>query len=216
MARQGFAAQQGARRRVEERRGPHFDEADRQRKVRRQAEVQYPRRSQRRVPMLAERNLTVFQGMLHAIWTDERISASCVSMRNTDHQRENADAARRFEPLKTADIHQLRDAILAQGPTLCADCDGRCMVAAGTQAELGNITRFLTYHQGLRRPGARSSRIRQAVRRSPRLVGGRSRGGSPGVPQPAQFRPASARSREASRLRSSYDPTQPRHRDRPS
>ncbi len=103
----------------------------------------------RKVPTLAERNLTVFQGMLHAIWTDERISASCVSMRNTDHIRENVDAARRFEPLKTADIHQLRDAILAQGPTLCADCDGRCMAAAGTNAELGNITRYLTYHHGL-------------------------------------------------------------------
>ena len=103
----------------------------------------------RKVPTLAERNLTVFQGLLHAIWTDERISASCVSMRNTDQLRENADAARRFEPLKTAEIHQLRDAILAAGPTMCADCDGRCMAAAGTQAELGNITRFLTYHQGL-------------------------------------------------------------------
>jgi predicted aldo/keto reductase-like oxidoreductase len=103
----------------------------------------------RKVPTLAERNLTVFQGLLHAIWTDERISASCVSMRNTDHLRENADAARRFEPLKTADILELRDAIVAAGPTMCADCDGRCMEAAGTQAELGNITRFLTYHQGL-------------------------------------------------------------------
>jgi predicted aldo/keto reductase-like oxidoreductase len=103
----------------------------------------------RKVPTLVERNLTVFQGLLHAIWTDERISASCVSMRNTDHLRENADAARRFEPLKTADIHQLRDAILAAGPTMCADCDGRCMAAAGTEAEIGNITRFLTYHQGL-------------------------------------------------------------------
>jgi predicted aldo/keto reductase-like oxidoreductase len=102
----------------------------------------------RKVPTLAEKNLTVFQGLLHAIWTDERITASCVSMRNTDHLRENADAARRFEPLKTADIHQLRDAILAQGPTMCTDCDGRCMVAAGTNAELGNITRYLTYHQG--------------------------------------------------------------------
>jgi predicted aldo/keto reductase-like oxidoreductase len=101
----------------------------------------------RKVPTLAERNLTVFQGLLHAIWTDERISASCVSMRRNDHLRENADAARRFEPLKTADIHQLRDAILAAGPTMCTDCDGRCMAAAGTEAELGNITRFLTYHQ---------------------------------------------------------------------
>src|SRR5262249_44316899 len=46
----------------------------------------------RKVPTLAERNLTVFQGLLHAIWTDERISASCVSMRRNDHLRENADA----------------------------------------------------------------------------------------------------------------------------
>jgi uncharacterized protein len=101
----------------------------------------------RKVPMLAERNLSPFQGLLHAIWTDERISASCVSMRNTDQVRENADAARRYEPVKQAQIHQLRDAFLAAGPTLCADCDGRCSLAAGTKAELGNLTRFLTYHQ---------------------------------------------------------------------
>jgi len=101
----------------------------------------------RRVPMLAEKKLTPFQGLLHAIWTDERISSCCVSMRNTDQIRENADAARRFEPLKAADIGQLRDATLAHGPTLCADCDGRCSTAAGTKAELGNLTRFLTYHE---------------------------------------------------------------------
>ena len=100
-----------------------------------------------KVPMLVERKLTPFQGLLHAIWTDERISAACVSMKNTDHVRENADAARRYEPLKQADIHQLRDLFLANGPTMCADCDGRCSVAAGTTAELGNLTRFLTYHQ---------------------------------------------------------------------
>jgi aryl-alcohol dehydrogenase-like predicted oxidoreductase len=101
----------------------------------------------RRVPTLAEKKLTPFQGLLHAIWTDERISAACVSMKNTDQVRENAEAARRYEPLNTADIHQLRDALLAHGPTLCADCEGRCSLAAGTGAELGNLTRFLTYHQ---------------------------------------------------------------------
>jgi len=101
----------------------------------------------RRVPVLAERKLTPFQGLLHAIWTDERISASCVSMRNTDQIRENVDAARRFEPLKAADVRRLRDASLAFGATLCADCDGRCSTAAGTTAELGNLTRFLTYHE---------------------------------------------------------------------
>ena len=101
----------------------------------------------RRVPVLADKKLTPFQGLLHAIWTDERISAVCTTMRNTDHIRENTDAARRFEPLKEADISQLKNATLAHGPMLCADCDGRCSVAAGTRAELGNLTRFLTYHE---------------------------------------------------------------------
>ncbi|MGE3820323.1 MAG: aldo/keto reductase, partial [Isosphaeraceae bacterium] len=101
----------------------------------------------RRVPTLAERGLSPFQGLLHAIWSDERISAACVAMQNTDQIRENADAARRFEPLKTADVERLRDAVLAHNPTFCADCDGRCARAAGTGAALGDLTRFLTYHE---------------------------------------------------------------------
>jgi uncharacterized protein len=101
----------------------------------------------RRVPVLAERKLTPYQGLLHAIWTDERLSAVCTTMRNTDHIRDNSDAAHRYEPLKEADIRQLRDATLAHGSMLCADCDGRCSIAAGTQADLGNLTRFLTYHE---------------------------------------------------------------------
>jgi predicted aldo/keto reductase-like oxidoreductase len=104
---------------------------------------------EKRVPALKERNMTPFQGLLQAIWTDERISTVCCSMRNTDHIRQNAEAARRFEPLKEADIRGLRDATIAHGQMLCADCDGRCSVAAGTKAELGVLTRYLTYHQHL-------------------------------------------------------------------
>lgn len=104
-------------------------------------------RAKQMAPMLAEKKLSPFQGLLHAIWTDERVSSSCVSMRNNDQIRENTDAARRYEPLKVSELKQLRDAALAAGPTLCADCDGRCSIAAGTKAELGNLTRFLTYHQ---------------------------------------------------------------------
>lgn len=103
----------------------------------------------KRVPTLKEKNLTPFQGLLHAIWTDERISTICVSMRNTDQIRQNVDAAKRFEPLKQAAIEQLRDASIAHGPMLCADCDGRCGIAANTKAELGVLTRYLTYHQHL-------------------------------------------------------------------
>src|ERR1700752_948692 len=81
-----------------------------------------------RAPMLAEKKLSPYQGLLHAIWTDERISGSCVSIKTTDQLREDGDAARRYEPMKTTEIEQLRDAALAVGPTLCADCDGRCSV----------------------------------------------------------------------------------------
>jgi predicted aldo/keto reductase-like oxidoreductase len=118
----------------------------------------------KRAPVLKEKGLTPYQGLLHAIWTDERISSSCVSMRNVDQIRENSIAARRFEPLKQAQVDQLRDAVLAAGPTLCADCDGRCSVAAGTEAELGNLTRFLTYHQHL---GDRAEGRRQYAALSP-------------------------------------------------
>jgi len=100
----------------------------------------------KRIPDLREKGLKPYQALLHAIWTDERFSSCCVSMRNTDQVRENAEAARVFKPLTRAEIHQLRDACIAAGPTLCAGCDGRCSQAAGTSAELGNLTRLLTYH----------------------------------------------------------------------
>ena len=118
----------------------------------------------KRAPVLGEKGLSPFQGLLYAIWTDERISASCVSMKNTDQIRENSDAARRFEPLKAAQILQLKAAILASNPTLCTDCEGRCMAAAGTTAELGNLTRFLTYYQHL---GDRVEARRQFAALSP-------------------------------------------------
>lgn len=100
-----------------------------------------------KVPTLAERKLSPFQGLLHAIWTDERISSACVAMQNNEQVRENADAARRYQPLGSADVSRLRDVVVEHGPTLCADCDGRCARAAGTTAALGDLTRFLTYHE---------------------------------------------------------------------
>jgi aryl-alcohol dehydrogenase-like predicted oxidoreductase len=99
------------------------------------------------LPELTEKGLTPYQALLHAIWSDERFSSVCVSMRNTDQIRENAAAARTFKPMTKAEIHRLRDACIAAGPTMCASCDGRCSRAAGTRAELGNLTRFLTYHE---------------------------------------------------------------------
>jgi aryl-alcohol dehydrogenase-like predicted oxidoreductase len=118
----------------------------------------------RTVPVLKEKNLSPFQGLLHAIWTDERISAVCTSMKNRDEIRENIDAAHRYTPLKIAEVEQLRDAVLAHNPMMCADCDGRCSIAAGTNAELGNLTRFLTYHE---HHGDRSEARRQYAALAP-------------------------------------------------
>ena len=101
----------------------------------------------RRLPELKEKGLSPYQGLLQAIWTDERFASVCVSMRNTDQVRENAEAARTFRPMTKGEIERLRDACIAARPTLCADCDGRCSRAAGTDADLWNLTRLLTYHE---------------------------------------------------------------------
>jgi len=98
------------------------------------------------LPELAARGLTPYQSLLHAIWTDQRFSSVCVSMRNTDQIRENAAAAKNYQAMTKAQIDRLHGACVAAGPTMCASCDGRCGRAAGTTAELGDLTRFLTYH----------------------------------------------------------------------
>jgi len=98
------------------------------------------------VPSLKDKGLTAYQGLLHAIWSDERISSCCVSMRNTDQLRENLHAATVYQPLKQAEIRAMGKAILAAGPTFCANCDGSCSRAAGTDAQLGELARLVTYH----------------------------------------------------------------------
>lgn len=103
--------------------------------------------TQERVPGLKAKNLTPAQGLLHAIWTDERFSSACVTMRTSDQTNENSDAARRFVPLKTAEMLELHEALLASNPTICPNCDGRCAVAAGTKAKLGDLARFYTYYE---------------------------------------------------------------------
>ena len=98
-------------------------------------------------PTLQQRGLNPYQGVLQAIWSDERIASACVAMSNTDQVNQNTDAARRFEPMNQTEIHELHAALLDAGPIMCAACDGRCGRAAGTDARLGDLTRFLTYHE---------------------------------------------------------------------
>lgn len=100
-----------------------------------------------KVPSLKDRGLAPYQMLLHAIWTDERISSCCVSMKTTDQMNEDVNAARTFQPLRAAELREIHEFFLASRPTMCALCDGRCSVAAGTGAALGDLTRYLTYHE---------------------------------------------------------------------
>lgn len=98
-------------------------------------------------PALKQRGLNPHQGILQAIWSDERISAACVATMNTEEVTQNTDAARRFSPMNPSEIRELHAAVLDAGPMMCAACDGRCARAAGTDARLGDLARFLTYHE---------------------------------------------------------------------
>ena len=100
-----------------------------------------------KLPSLADKGLKPYEMLLHAIWTDERISSCCVSLKNVDQINEGVHAARNFQPLKAAELEEIHQFFLASNPTLCALCDGRCSVAGGTDAALGDLTRFLTYHE---------------------------------------------------------------------
>ena len=101
----------------------------------------------KKLPALKEKGLAPYEMLLHAIWTDERISSCCVSLKNVDQIAEGVHAAKTFEPLKEAEMRQIHEIFLAHQPTLCALCDGRCSVAGGTDAALGDLTRYLTYHE---------------------------------------------------------------------
>ncbi len=100
-----------------------------------------------KVPSLKDKGLAPYQMLLHAIWTDERISSCCVSMKTIDQMNQNVHAAHTFQPLKAAELREIHEFFLASRPTMCALCDGRCSEAAGTGAALGELTRYLTYHE---------------------------------------------------------------------
>ncbi len=100
-----------------------------------------------KAPVLKERGLNPHQALLHAAWTDERLACVCTAMVNTDQVHQNIEAARKFKPLEMSQILELRDAVLAAGPMMCANCDGSCGRAGGTKARLGDLARMLTYHE---------------------------------------------------------------------
>jgi predicted aldo/keto reductase-like oxidoreductase len=102
----------------------------------------------KRLPEFDQLGLTTHQALLHAVWSDPRISAICNSMHSVDQMESSVAAARSYKtPLKTAQINLLHEIVLAGRRTFCPGCPA-CHQAAG-EAEFAfqDIARFVTYYE---------------------------------------------------------------------
>ncbi|MGO9585172.1 MAG: aldo/keto reductase [Limisphaerales bacterium] len=112
----------------------------------------------KRVPDFDKLGLTTHQAMLHAVWSDPRISAVCCQLENVGQMEENAAAARNYKtPLKTAQINLLRETLLASRRTFCPGCPSCDAFAASSGFALLDVARYVTYYEQDGHLGARES-----------------------------------------------------------
>jgi predicted aldo/keto reductase-like oxidoreductase len=98
-------------------------------------------------PEFETRGLSPVTAVLTAMWTDERFSAICSHMDNIEKLKENAAAARNFQPMTKAELDTVHR-MLAQHPKgYCVGCDGSCRRAAGTNTAFNDIARHLCYYE---------------------------------------------------------------------
>ncbi len=102
----------------------------------------------KRLPELDKLGLTTHQAVLHAAWSDPRISAICNMIDNVDQMQSSTAAARSYkEPLKFAHLELLRETILAGRRTMCTGCPACEEFAKQTDFAFQDISRFVTYYE---------------------------------------------------------------------
>lgn len=110
----------------------------------------------KRVPEFDKLGLTTHQAVLHAVWSDPRISVACCQLDNVGHIQEGTAAARSYKtPLKTAHVEQLKEIVLASRRTMCPGCPSCDAFAANSEFALLDIARYVTYYEQDGHPGAR-------------------------------------------------------------
>jgi hypothetical protein len=93
-------------------------------------------------------NLTPHQAMIAGIWSDERFAAVCSEMSSRNIAVENADLARRFtKPFDVDQRQLLLEGIRSLTRATCPGCTGACRTAAGTDADLCSLARYLAYYE---------------------------------------------------------------------
>ena len=102
----------------------------------------------KRLPELDKLGLTTHQGILHAAWSNPRISAVCNMIDNVDMMQSSTAAARSYkEPLKFAHMELLKETILAGRRTMCTGCPGCEASSRQTDFAFLDIARFVTYYE---------------------------------------------------------------------
>jgi len=102
----------------------------------------------KRLPEFDKLGLTTHQAVLHAVWTDPRISSVCNMIDNVTIMESSTTAARNFkQPLNSAHIELLRQTVLASRRTYCPGCPSCDAFAASSSFALNDISRFVTYYE---------------------------------------------------------------------
>jgi hypothetical protein len=102
----------------------------------------------KRLPELDKLGLTTHQAVLHAAWSDPRISVVCNMIDNVEQMQTSTAAARSYkEPLKFAHLELLKETILAGRRTMCTGCPGCETASAQTPFAFLDIARFVTYYE---------------------------------------------------------------------
>lgn len=102
----------------------------------------------KRIPEFEERGLTTHQAILHAVWSDPRISAICNSVRNFDQMKASIAAAHDYKaPLEVSLVERLKDVVLASRRTLCPGCPSCDANVALTAFAYRDVARYVTYYE---------------------------------------------------------------------
>jgi predicted aldo/keto reductase-like oxidoreductase len=110
----------------------------------------------KRLPEFDKLGLTTHQAMLHAVWSDPRISVVCNMIDNVEQMQASSNAARSYKaPLKMAHVDVLKETILAHRRTMCPGCPACNEFAAASAFALLDIPRFVTYYEHDGHRGAR-------------------------------------------------------------
>jgi len=121
----------------------------------------------KRLPEFDKLGLTTQQALLHAVWSDPRISAVCSMIENIGQMDMNTAAARTYKaPLKLAEVEALRELVVAHRSTYCPGCPTCDAFGSNTEFALHDIARYVTYYEqdGLLEAGERYRAIPLSAR----------------------------------------------------